>query len=81
MKSGIKLTDHLKQLKLCYNILELTKKNLKFKGNFVIKVFQGSDFDKFYKDLESSFRLLKSYKPKSSNKKSNEIFLVGLQKF
>ncbi len=79
-KTGNKFTDHLRQLTLCYKILELVRKNLKFKGNFVIKMFQGSDFNKFYKDVNPLFRIVKSYKPISSKKKSNEIFLVGLQK-
>jgi len=79
-KTGNKFTDHLKQLNLCYNILALAKKKIKYKGNLVIKVFQGSDFNKFYKEMDSVFRFLKSYKPKSSKKKSNEIYLIGLQK-
>jgi len=79
-KTGNRFTDHLKQLNLCYKILNIAKKNLKFKGNMVIKVFQGSDFNKFTKEMNSIFRILKSYKPKSSKKKSNEIFLIGLQK-
>ncbi len=79
-KTGNRFTDHLKQLNLCYKILDIAKKNLKFKGNIVIKVFQGSDFNKFTKEMNSIFRILKSYKPKSSKKKSNEIFLIGLQK-
>lgn len=79
-KTGNKFTDHLRQLNLCYKILEIAEKNLKFKGNLVIKAFQGSDFNKFKNELNSVFRSLKSYKPKSSKKKSNEIFLVGLQK-
>ncbi|MFX0105721.1 MAG: SAM-dependent methyltransferase [Candidatus Hodarchaeota archaeon] len=79
-KIGNKFTDHLRQLNLCYKILDIIQKNLKFKGNLVIKAFQGSDFNKFVKDLNSVFRFLKSYKPKSSKKKSNEIFLIGLEK-
>jgi len=79
-KTGNKFSDHLKQLTLCHKILELARKNLKFKGNLVIKAFQGSDFNKFYKEMKPSFRILKSYKPKSSKKKSNEIFLIGLHK-
>jgi len=79
-KTGNKFTDHLRQITLCYKILELARNNLKFKGNLVIKAFQGSDFNKFYKEVNPIFRILKSYKPMSSKKKSNEIFLIGLQK-
>jgi len=78
-KSGNKFSDQAMQIKLCYKILELTK-FLKFKGNFVIKVFQGVDYDDFYKKMKQIFSIVKSLKPKSSNKKSNEIYLIGLRK-
>ncbi|UCC20232.1 MAG: RlmE family RNA methyltransferase [Promethearchaeota archaeon] len=79
-KTGNKFTDQIRQLNLCYKILEIIQKNLKNKGNTVIKVFQGSDFNKFTRDMNILFRNLKSFKPKSSKKQSNEIFLIGLQK-
>lgn len=80
-KSGNKFTDHIKQLHLCNKVLFIIENNLKHKGNAVIKVFQGSDFNRFTKEMKSIFRFVKSYKPKSSKKSSNETFLVGLQKF
>ncbi|MFX1327433.1 MAG: SAM-dependent methyltransferase [Promethearchaeota archaeon] len=79
-KIGNKFADHLNQLNLCYLILEISKKNLKHNGILVIKIFQGVDFNKFKNALSSLFRIVKSYKPKSSKKRSNEIYLVGLQK-
>ncbi|MFW9987883.1 MAG: SAM-dependent methyltransferase [Candidatus Odinarchaeota archaeon] len=79
-KIGNKFTDHIRQLTLCYKIMDIVKRNLKFNGNLVIKVFQGSDFNKFYQDIKPLFRILKAYKPQSSKKKSNEIYLIGLQK-
>lgn len=78
-KSGNKFSDQAMQIKLCYKVLELTK-FLKFKGNFVIKVFQGADYEKFFSFMKQSFTIVKSLKPKSSNKKSNEIYLIGLKK-
>ncbi len=78
-KSGNKFSDQAMQVKLCFKILELTK-FLKFKGNFVIKIFQGNDYEEFYKKMKQNFSIVKSLKPKSSNKKSNEIYLIGLRK-
>lgn len=78
-KSGNKFSDQAMQVKLCFKILELTK-FLKYKGNFVIKVFQGVDYDDFYTKMKQNFSIVKSLKPKSSNKKSNEIYLIGLRK-
>ncbi|MFX0041401.1 MAG: SAM-dependent methyltransferase, partial [Candidatus Hodarchaeota archaeon] len=37
-------------------------------------------FNNFYEKVKKEFKFLKSYKPKSSKKTSNEIFLIGLQK-
>ncbi|MFX0022905.1 MAG: SAM-dependent methyltransferase [Candidatus Hermodarchaeota archaeon] len=79
-KSGNKFTDQIKQIELCNIVLNLAERNLKYKGNLVIKAFQGSDLDNFIRKMKKIFRYLKSYKPKSSKKKSNEIFLVGLSK-
>ncbi|MFX1386418.1 MAG: SAM-dependent methyltransferase [Promethearchaeota archaeon] len=79
-KTGNKFTDHINQLNLCYEILKIVEKNLKRKGNIVMKAFQGSDFNKIEEKMNSKFKFLKSYKPKSSKKKSNEIFLIGLSK-
>jgi 23S rRNA (uridine2552-2'-O)-methyltransferase len=78
-KSGIKFSDQVKQYNLCYKILELTK-YLKKKGNIIIKVFQGADFDRFFLEMKTKFGLLKSFKPRSSKKKSNEIYLIGIRK-
>jgi len=78
-KSGNKFSDQARQIKLCFNILKLTQ-NLKIKGNFLIKVFQGADFENFYKKMKQQFIVVRSLKPKSSNKKSNEIYLIGLKK-
>ena len=79
-KTGNKFTDHIKQLNLCYKVLEIVEKSLKFRGNMVIKAFQGADINNFVKNLKSKFKILKVYKPKPSKKTSNEIFLVGLHK-
>ncbi len=78
-KTGNKFSDQARQIKLCYEILKLTK-FLKYKGNFVIKLFQGEDYEEFYKVLKKKFINIKSFKPKSSYKKSNEIYLIALKK-
>ncbi|MFX1411041.1 MAG: SAM-dependent methyltransferase [Promethearchaeota archaeon] len=79
-KIGNKFTDQLRQIKLSFKILDLTKKLLKNKGNLVLKVFQGPDLKNFFKSLKYEFRIIKSFKPESSKKTSNEIYLIGLEK-
>ncbi|MFW9950074.1 MAG: SAM-dependent methyltransferase [Candidatus Thorarchaeota archaeon] len=78
-KSGNKFSDQAKQFHLCSEILKLSK-FLKVRGNMVIKVFQGADFDLFYKSMKDIFVLVKTLKPQSSYKKSNEIYIIALKK-
>jgi len=79
-KTGNKFSDHIQQIKLCKYILGLGKKFLKYKGNMVIKCFQGTDFKDFYDIFKQEFKIGKAYKPKASKKKSNEIYLIGIDK-
>jgi 23S rRNA (uridine2552-2'-O)-methyltransferase len=79
-KTGNKFSDHLNQINLCYAILELANIYLKFKGILVMKTFQGSDYELLIRNFKPKFRILKTFKPESSKKKSNEIYLIGLQK-
>ena len=79
-KSGNKFSDQIKQNQLCYRILEIARKNLKYKGILVLKTFQGQDFDKLIKKMKGEFQIVKSYKPKASKKGSNEIYIIGLKK-
>jgi 23S rRNA (uridine2552-2'-O)-methyltransferase len=79
-KTGNKFTDQLNQIKLCFKVLEIANIHLKYKGTLVLKAFQGNDFNDLLKKIRSEFRVLRTFKPKSSKKKSNEIYLIGLQK-
>jgi 23S rRNA (uridine2552-2'-O)-methyltransferase len=79
-KSGNQYSDQILQTKLCYKILSLVNSHLKINGNFVIKCFQGVDFQKFYKDVKKRFKFVKAYKPASSKKKSNEMYIVCIKK-
>ncbi|MHA1293711.1 MAG: SAM-dependent methyltransferase [Promethearchaeota archaeon] len=80
-KSGNKFTDQVRQINLCYKIFnDIVKKFLKKKGILVIKCFQGADFGRFAKHVKKEFFYVKTYKPKSSKKKSNEIFIIGINK-
>jgi len=79
-KTGNKFVDQLRQIKLCFKVLDIVKPYLKYKGVLVLKIFQGQDFEKFFKAMKNEFLYIKSYKPKASRKQSNEIYLIGLKK-
>lgn len=78
-KSGNKFSDQVKQANLCLKILD-TIYLLKSKGNLVIKIFQGEDFKRVHRSMKDKFHFIKSYKPTASSKKSNEIYIIGLNK-
>ncbi|TXT55001.1 MAG: Ribosomal RNA large subunit methyltransferase E [Promethearchaeota archaeon] len=80
-KSGHHFSDHLRQITLCYQVLEIAKEFLRTKGSLVLKIFQGTDMNRLKKDLQKYFNFVKAYKPKASKKKSNEIFLICLRKY
>ena len=79
-KTGNKFVDQLRQINLCFKVLDIVKLYLKYKGIFVLKIFQGQDYEKFYKVMKNEFFRVISYKPKASRKQSNEIYLIGLRK-
>jgi len=78
-KSGNKFSDQIRQIKLCKSTLVFLDL-LKNKGNFVIKIFEGEDYHHFLNQLKKNFQNVKAFKPQTSYKKSNEVYLIGLRK-
>jgi len=78
-KSGNKFSDQINQIKLCNSTLKFLDL-LKKKGNFVIKIFEGEDYQNFLNQLKKKFQTVKAFKPQASYKKSNEVYLIGLRK-
>jgi 23S rRNA (uridine2552-2'-O)-methyltransferase len=79
-KTGIKFNDHMNQIRLSYNILDIARNNLKNKGNLILKVFQGQESHDFINAMNEDFNFVKTYKPQSSKKQSNEMYLIALNK-
>ena len=80
--SGVWEVDHLRQIYLARKTLSLAEAVLKNDGWVVVKVFQGSDYDMFLDDVKERFSFVRVVKPKSSRKKSAEVYVVarGLKK-
>lgn len=78
--SGVKDADQWKSVELCMQVVEIAKKWLKPHGNLVMKIFQGADFDEFYKDVRVRFRIVKITKPQAVRDRSREVYLVCLDK-
>ena len=74
---GNKFLDSERSIELSFKALEVAKTVLKKDGNFLVKVFQGSNFEELAKKINSSFEFSKSYKPKSTRKESKEIYIIA----
>lgn len=74
--SGVWDLDQYRQIELARAALNLAKTLLKPRGWFVVKVFQGSDYDAFLKELRKDFGFVKTEKPKASRKASAETYVL-----
>ncbi|MES9941763.1 MAG: 23S rRNA (uridine(2552)-2'-O)-methyltransferase RlmE [Candidatus Thiodiazotropha sp. 6PLUC2] len=75
--TGINSVDQPRGIYLCELALEFARETLKPGGSFVVKVFQGTGFDDYLKEMRSAFSRVVSRKPDSSRAKSREIYLVA----
>jgi 23S rRNA (uridine2552-2'-O)-methyltransferase len=74
--TGIKDLDQERSLDLCYRALEIAKKILKPKGNFLVKIFDNSKLNEYVNDARKNFNYVRIFKPKVSKKRSKEIYII-----
>ena len=77
---GHKAADHYRSMAIAERALWLCDRLLKPGGAFLVKVFQGADFESYRKMMQARFRTVKIKKPKSSRPNSREMYLLGLEK-
>lgn len=75
--SGVPLVDQARIMYLAELGLEFSRQHLKPDGAFLVKVFQGSDFEGFVKAMRETFRTVVVRKPEASRDRSAEIYLLG----
>lgn len=75
--SGVPLVDQARVMHLAELGLEFSRAHLKPDGAFLVKVFQGSDFEAFVKAMRATFRTVVVRKPDASRDRSAEIYLLG----
>jgi 23S rRNA (uridine2552-2'-O)-methyltransferase len=75
--SGNKVYDQARFLELCEMSLELSNALLKKGGNLVVKIFQGYLSNEFVDKVKERFTSVRIFRPKASNAKSAEVFVVG----
>ena len=74
--TGISDVDQSNFSDIASNILEFCRFKLKPKGTLVMKYFLGSSFEMTLKILNNNFIKINVFKPPSSKKKSNEVYLI-----
>lgn len=78
--SGIGVSDQARSMYLAELALAFAIEKLNYGGSFLVKVFQGSDFDQFLHEMRGGFKKVLIRKPKASRDRSNELYLLGLAK-
>ena len=74
--TGIGVIDQGNFTVLADNIMEFCKKTLKEDGFLIMKYFTGSSLASVQESLKKHFRKVSVFKPSSSKKVSNEIYLI-----
>jgi 23S rRNA (uridine2552-2'-O)-methyltransferase len=75
--TGVKDADQAKHYLLAELALEFARRCLKPDGAFVVKVFQGSGFEDYLRQVREVFRQVSIRKPDASRDESRENFLVA----
>lgn len=78
--SGNSKVDRGRTHKLNFKVLDFCQKHLKKTKNCVFKSFEGEDLEKVKNYAKKQFKEIKEFKPKSSQKKSSETFIICLNK-
>ena len=73
--SGMSAIDQARTMYLAELALEFVREQLKPGGDFVVKLFQGTDFDGYVRAVRSLFNKVQVRKPKASRPRSREVYL------
>ncbi|SMF95288.1 23S rRNA (uridine2552-2'-O)-methyltransferase [Methylomagnum ishizawai] len=75
--TGVNAVDQARSMVLAELALDTARETLKPGGGFVVKLFQGPDFDAYVKAAREVFAKVTVRKPKASRDRSPEVYLVG----
>lgn len=75
--SGVPLIDQARGMYLAELGLEFSRQHLKPDGAYLVKVFQGGDFEAFVKAMRAAFVTVATRKPKASRDRSAELYMLG----
>ncbi len=69
--------DHLRSIELVRSAFRIARQVLRPGGNFVVKMFQGEETQRVFREMKPFFRFKKFHSPRASRKRSAEIYFVG----
>jgi 23S rRNA (uridine2552-2'-O)-methyltransferase len=75
--SGVPLVDQARVMYLAELGLEFSRAHLKPDGAFLVKVFQGTDYEGFLRAMRAVFRTVVVRKPDASRDRSAELYVLG----
>ncbi|MBN2544845.1 MAG: RlmE family RNA methyltransferase [Spirochaetes bacterium] len=75
--TGDKFSDNIECSNLVEEALNFAYDHLKKGGYFIAKIFQGGNENEIMQEIKNAFENVKWFKPKSSRKISNEIFIIA----
>jgi 23S rRNA (uridine2552-2'-O)-methyltransferase len=75
--SGVPLVDQARVMYLAELGLEFSRVHLKPDGGFLVKVFQGTDYEAFLRSMREVFKTVVVRKPDASRDRSAELYLLG----
>jgi 23S rRNA (uridine2552-2'-O)-methyltransferase len=78
--SGIGMVDQARGMYLAELALQFSIRRLNSGGNFLVKVFQGSGFEEFLRNMRVVFDRVIVRKPEASRGRSSELYLLGVGK-
>jgi 23S rRNA (uridine2552-2'-O)-methyltransferase len=75
--SGVKDVDQWKSVELAQASFAVAADLLKRGGWIVVKVFRGSDFDEFLKELKTEWKNAKVFEAEASRDRSREVYVIA----
>ena len=75
--SGVPLIDQARIMHLAELSLEFALAHMKPDGAFLVKVFQGTDYEQFFRSMREAFKTVVVRKPDASRDRSAELYLLG----
>jgi 23S rRNA (uridine2552-2'-O)-methyltransferase len=79
-KSGMDAVDQPRMMHLAELAMDFADNHLRPGGTFLIKLFQGTGFDQYVRDLRRRYAKVSIRKPAASRKRSPEVYALAQEK-